>query len=119
MGFGHRIYKTRDPRADIYEVMAKYWCDKTGNQKLIDISKILCDVMMRERKLAPNVDFYSASFAYAIGLPILLFTPLFAASRSAGWVAQTLEQLENNVLIRPLMRYKGDIDRKYRPIDDR
>ncbi len=119
MGFGHRIYKTRDPRADIYEQMAKYWCAKTGNQKLIDISKILCEVMMRERKLSPNVDFYSASFAYAIGLPILLFTPLFAASRSAGWVAQTLEQLDNNVLIRPLMRYKGDIDRKYRPIDDR
>jgi citrate synthase len=119
MGFGHRIYKTRDPRADIYEVMAKYYCEKSGNQKLIEISKKMCEVMWRERKLSPNVDFYSASFAYAIGLPILLFTPLFAASRSAGWVSQTLEQLENNVLIRPLMRYMGDIDRKYRPIDDR
>ncbi|NMC06313.1 MAG: citrate synthase [Candidatus Lokiarchaeota archaeon] len=119
MGFGHRIYKTRDPRADIYEVMANYYCEKTGNQKLIEISKKMCEVMMRERKLSPNVDFYSASFSYAIGLPILLFTPLFAASRSAGWVAQTLEQLENNVLIRPLMRYQGDIDRKYRPLDDR
>nr|MDO8109542.1 citrate/2-methylcitrate synthase [Candidatus Sigynarchaeota archaeon] len=109
----------RDPRADIYEVMAKYWCDKTGNQKIMDIAKICCEVMWRERKLAPNVDFYSAPFAYAIGLPILLFTPLFAASRSAGWVAHTLEQLENNVLIRPLMKYQGDIDRKYRALDDR
>src|SRR5271157_81416 len=119
MGFGHRIYKTRDPRSDLYEEMASYWCQKTGNEKVMEIAKIIVDVMWRERHLPANVDFYSAPFAYAIGIPVLLFTPLFAASRSAGWVAHTIEQLENNVLIRPLMKYEGDIDRKYQALDDR
>ena len=75
--------------------------------------------MWREKQLRPNVDFYSASFAYAIGVPTLLFTPLFAASRAAGWVAHTIEQLEHNVLIRPLMKYQGDLNRKYVSLDNR
>jgi citrate synthase len=119
MGFGHRVYKTTDPRAEIYESLAKEWCHKTNNDKIIDIAQICVDVMWRERQLRPNVDFYSAAFAYAIGVPTLLFTPLFAASRAAGWVAHTIEQLEHNVLIRPLMKYQGDLNRKYVPLDDR
>ena len=120
MGFGHRVYnKVMDPRAKIYRDLSTYWCEKSGNQWLIEISDILEKVMEREKGLRPNVDFYSASFSYSIGLPILLFTPLFAASRSAGWVAHTIEQLENNVLIRPRLQFNGDLDRPYRPIDDR
>ncbi|MHA1684546.1 MAG: citrate/2-methylcitrate synthase [Promethearchaeota archaeon] len=119
MGFGHRVYKTLDPRAKIYRELSRHWCEKAGNLHLMEISKIMEVVMMREKNLYPNVDFYSASFLYSLGVPILLYTPLFAASRAAGWVAHTIEQLENNVLIRPLMRYRGDIDRKYQNIDDR
>lgn len=119
MGFGHRVYRHEDPRAVIYERLARQWCEKKGLQHLMEISDIIVKVMEREKHLSANVDFFSASFSYAIGLPILLFTPLFAASRSAGWVAHTIEQLENNVLIRPLMKYKGDLDRPYRPIDER
>ncbi|MHA1369918.1 MAG: citrate/2-methylcitrate synthase [Promethearchaeota archaeon] len=119
MGFGHRVYKTWDPRAIIYKELAREYCEKTGNHNLIEISNIIVDVMAREKNLKPNVDFYSASFLYSLGIPVLLYTPLFAASRSAGWVAHTIEQLENNKLIRPLMQYRGDINRKYVPIDDR
>ncbi|MBD3187099.1 citrate synthase [Candidatus Bathyarchaeota archaeon] len=119
MGFGHRVYKVMDPRAKIYKELSEEWCEREGNQHLLEISRIIEDMMMREKGLYPNVDFYSASFLYSVGVPILLYTPLFAASRAAGWVAHTIEQLENNKLIRPLMRYRGDIDRKYLPLDNR
>ncbi|MHA1794153.1 MAG: citrate/2-methylcitrate synthase [Promethearchaeota archaeon] len=119
MGFGHRVYRTMDPRARHYRKLAEKWCKATNNESLLEISRIIMDVMKREKNLNPNVDFYSASFLYALGVPTLLYTPLFAASRAAGWVAHTIEQLDNNKLIRPLMKYEGDIDRKYVSLDDR
>ncbi|MFX0100418.1 MAG: citrate/2-methylcitrate synthase [Candidatus Hodarchaeota archaeon] len=119
MGIGHRVYRTIDPRAVIFKKLAEEFCRKAGNEHLIEICDTIVDVMKREKNLSPNVDFYSAPFLYSVKVPVLLYTPLFAASRSAGWVAHTIEQLENNTLIRPLMVYKGDINRKYVPIDER
>jgi citrate synthase len=77
------------------------------------------EVMMREKKLNPNVDFYSASTYYALGIPTDLFTPIFASSRISGWTAHVLEQYENNRLIRPRAEYVGPRDMKYTPIGER
>ncbi len=120
MGFGHRIYKGPDPRAKDLHDMAKALADSNAEQaKWYAISKKLESAVWEKKKLNCNVDFYSASVLYTLGVPVDLFTPLFAISRMAGWTAHVLEQYNNNRLIRPVSQYTGSGPRAYVPIDGR
>ncbi|TMD52798.1 MAG: citrate synthase [Chloroflexi bacterium] len=120
MGFGHRVYKTEDPRATILRRHSEALGRQTDQLKWYEISREV-EKTMREDKpdLYPNVDFYSASVYYMMGIPIDQFTPIFAISRMAGWTAQLLEQYANNRLIRPESEYVGPPSLKYVPIDKR
>ncbi|MEQ1884231.1 MAG: citrate synthase [Bryobacteraceae bacterium] len=106
-GFGHRVYKTTDPRAASLKGMAKSLGESTGNQILYEISTQIEQYINENKKLNANVDFYSASTYYSLGIPVDLFTPIFAVSRMSGWTAHVLEQYRNNRLIRPRADYKG------------
>ena len=119
MGFGHRVYRTEDPRATHLRKMSGELAQRTGETKYYDMSRKMEEVVMREKQLNPNVDFYSATTYYAMGIPTDLFTPIFACSRISGWTAHILEQYENNRLIRPRAEYIGGMDLKYVPIDER
>ena len=109
-GFGHRVYRTEDPRATHLRVLSEELGKRTGHVKLFEISRSMEEEVKAEKKLNPNVDFYSASAYYSLGIPIDLFTPVFAVSRMAGWTAHVLEQYRNNRLIRPRAEYKGNPD---------
>jgi citrate synthase len=109
-GFGHRVYRTDDPRATHLRVMSEALGKSTGHEELYLISKRMEETVRGEKKLNPNVDFYSASTYYSLGIPIDLFTPIFAVSRMSGWTAHVLEQYHNNRLIRPRAEYKGNPD---------
>ena len=109
-GFGHRVYRTDDPRATHLRVMSEELGKSTGQEDLYLMSKRVEEVVRAEKKLNPNVDFYSASTYYSLGIPIDLFTPIFAVSRMSGWTAHVLEQYHNNRLIRPRAEYKGNPD---------
>ena len=119
MGFGHRVYRTEDPRATHLREMSRKLGERTGEKKWYEMSHKMEEVMIREKKLNPNVDFYSASTYYALGIPTDLFTPIFACSRITGWTAHVLEQYENNRLIRPRAEYVGPRGQKYVPINER
>jgi 2-methylcitrate synthase len=119
MGFGHRVYRTEDPRATHLREMSRQLGERTGEKKWYEMSRRMEEVMMEEKGLNPNVDFYSASTYYALGIPTDLFTPIFACSRIAGWTAHILEQYENNRLIRPRAEYVGPRGLKYVPIEER
>ena len=106
-GFGHRVYRTEDPRATHLRRMSRELGRRSGQPHWYDMSERIEAVVKSEKKLNPNVDFYSASTYHALGIPIPLFTPLFAVSRCAGWTAHVLEQLANNRLIRPRAEYTG------------
>ena len=119
-GFGHRIYKTTDPRAEQLRRIALELADATGNHKWVELSEKMREVMRRERpEIYVNVDFYSASVYYTLGIPIDLFTPIFAISRVAGWTAHVMEQLLDNRIVRPDSVYVGPKDQKYVPLDQR
>jgi citrate synthase len=109
-GFGHRVYRTDDPRATHLRVMSEELGKSTGHEELYLMSKRVEETVRGEKKLNPNVDFYSASTYYSLGIPIDLFTPIFAVSRMSGWTAHVLEQYHNNRLIRPRAEYKGNPD---------
>src|ERR1700733_10270056 len=109
-GFGHRVYRTEDPRATHLRVMSEELGKSTGQEDLYLMSKRVEETVRSEKKLNPNVDFYSASTYYSLGIPIDLFTPIFAVSRMSGWTAHVLEQYHNNRLIRPRAEYKGNPD---------
>jgi citrate synthase len=100
-GFGHRVYKTEDPRATHLRQMSRELGKRGGNTAWFDMSQRIEALVKGEKKLNPNVDFYSASTYYALGIPIDLYTPIFAVSRISGWSAHVLEQYANNRLIRP------------------
>ncbi len=106
-GFGHRVYHTEDPRATHLRRMSKELGERAGNTRWFDMSQRIEAVVKGEKKLNPNVDFYSASTYYTLGIPIDLFTPIFAVSRVSGWTAHCLEQYANNRLIRPRTDYIG------------
>ncbi len=106
-GFGHRVYHTTDPRAASLKGMAKDLGERTGHQILYEISTQIEKYIKDNKGLNANVDFYSASTYYSLGIPIDLFTPIFAVSRMSGWTAHVLEQYRNNRLIRPRADYKG------------
>jgi 2-methylcitrate synthase len=119
MGFGHRVYRTEDPRATHLRKMSQQLSLATGNIKWYEMSKKIEDFMIAEKKINANVDFYSASVYYTLGIPTDLFTLLFAMSRMAGWGAHILEQYHDNRLIRPREEYVGPQNQHYVPLDQR
>ncbi|HLI34384.1 MAG TPA: citrate/2-methylcitrate synthase, partial [Terriglobia bacterium] len=118
-GFGHRVYHTEDPRATVLRKMSEELGRRTGEPKWFEISRRVEEFMIREKKINANVDFYSASAYYVLGIPVELYTPVFAMSRISGWTAHVLEQYANNKLIRPLAEYTGAANLKYVPVDQR
>jgi citrate synthase len=109
-GFGHRVYRTEDPRASHLRMLSKELGKRTGQEKLYRLSSTMESTVKESKGLLPNVDFYSASAYYSLGIPVDLFTPIFAVSRMSGWTAHVLEQYRNNRLIRPRAEYKGKPD---------
>lgn len=107
MGIGHRVYRVLDPRAPHLQKMAIKLTEELGESKWIKMSERIAEIMRERKGLNANVDFYSATVYYSLGIPTDLFTPIFAISRAAGWTAQVLEQLETNRLYRPLTKYIG------------
>jgi citrate synthase len=119
MGIGHRVYKTLDPRAPHLKRMAQILSAKLGEPKWIQMSERIAELMLKEKNLHANVDFYSATVYYSLGIPTDLFTPIFAIARTAGWTAHVLEQLADNRLIRPQSQYSGPVGLKVVPIEER
>lgn len=122
MGFGHRVYKSKDPRASELMTLAKQLAEDTGNMDLYNKSHAIELVMEREyasKGIYPNVDFYSATTYHCIGLKLDLFTPMFVLARIAGWAGHVIEQLGDNRLFRPTTDYVGPHDAPYTPIDKR
>ncbi|WP_133127346.1 bifunctional 2-methylcitrate synthase/citrate synthase [Legionella nagasakiensis] len=119
MGFGHRVYKDCDPRSDIIKAWSKKLAQSQDDMLLYKISERIEEVMRREKKLFPNLDFYSASAYHYCGIPTPLFTPIFVMSRITGWSAHVFEQRADNRLIRPTSEYIGPDPRPYLAIDSR
>jgi citrate synthase len=119
-GFGHRVYRTEDPRATHLRRMSKDLGERARNPHWFEMSRRIEALVTGEKKLYPNVDFYSASTYYTLGIPIDLFTPIFAVSRVSGWTAHCLEQYKNNRLIRPRTDYIGPpFPQSFLPLDQR
>ncbi len=124
MGIGHAVYHTEDPRATYLRNMSEQIGKRQGDTKWFDISHrieeiVVEEMIKKEKPIRANVDFYSASTYYMLGIPVDLYTPIFAVSRISGWTAHVLEQFANNKLIRPRSEYLGEMDLKYVPIDQR
>ncbi len=118
-GFGHRVYKVFDPRAKHLKQMSKEWGERADNIKWFKMSEKIEDLMMKKKSLNANVDFYSASTYYAMGIPAEMFTVIFAVARTLGWTAHIIEQLADNRLMRPEALYVGRTDKKFIPIEAR
>jgi citrate synthase len=119
-GFGHRVYRTEDPRATHLRQMAHALGKRAGNTAWFDMSQRIEALVKGEKKLNANVDFYSASTYYTLGIPVDLYTPIFAVSRMSGWTAHVLEQYANNRLIRPRAEYTGPpYPQRFVPLDQR
>jgi citrate synthase len=119
-GFGHRVYNTEDPRATHLRRFSQSIGEKAGQPQWFTLSQRIEQVVKAEKNLNPNVDFYSASMFYSLGIPIDLYTPIFAVSRISGWTAHVLEQYANNRLIRPRTEYIGPAyPQQVLPLDQR
>jgi citrate synthase len=118
-GFGHRVYKTEDPRATHLREFSRELASRPGGGRWFEMSREIEELMRAEKGLHANVDLYSASTYYQLGIPPDLFTPIFAISRVTGWTAHVIEQLRNNRLIRPRSEYVGPRNLRYVPIDQR
>ncbi|HEX8557166.1 MAG TPA: citrate synthase [Pyrinomonadaceae bacterium] len=119
MGFGHRVYKTEDPRSVWLRKFSRELGEAKGETRWFEILERLRALMFERKKLYPNVDYYSGSAYYLMGIPLDLFTPIFAVSRVSGWTGHILEQYANNRLIRPRAEYIGPRGVAYTPIDER
>lgn len=119
MGIGHAVYKTEDPRATWLRKFSKQMAEKKGESKWFDMSQRIESLMLEKKGMHPNVDFYSASTYYLMGIALDMYTPIFAVSRISGWTGHILEQYGNNKLIRPRAEYIGARDQKYVPIGER
>ncbi|MCW5965933.1 MAG: citrate synthase [Bryobacterales bacterium] len=119
-GFGHRVYRTEDPRATHLRALAEQLSRAAGQQHLYAISRRIEDTVKSLKPIYPNVDFYSATAYYAMGIPVDMYTPIFGISRMSGYIAHVLEQYANNRLIRPRADYKGNPDgRAWLPLEAR
>jgi citrate synthase len=119
MGFGHREYKTGDIRATILKAYVRQLAEQANRMDLYQIQETMERVMLREKNLHPNVDFPAAVVYYLMGIPIPLYTPIFAAARIVGWTAHVMEQHDDNRLIRPRSDYVGPRDLPFVPLDQR
>jgi citrate synthase len=120
MGFGHRVYKrTIDPRVIYLRDMLHQLCMQSNDCHFYHLPVVVAATVRAKKGLHPNVDFFAAPLLYALGIPVDLFTPVFATSRIVGWTAHVMEQYENNRLLRPLSEYAGALDRPYIPIERR
>lgn len=119
MGFGHRVYRTVDPRAKHLQTMARSLAEETDSLYLYEWSEKITEVMKKEKGIDPNVDFYSATVYYSMGIKPDLFTCIFAMSRITGWTAHYIEQAANNRLIRPRQLYVGDKNLSWTPLEQR
>jgi citrate synthase len=119
MGIGHAVYKTEDPRATHLRKFSQEMGERTGNMKWYDMSRKIEQMMFDQKGMYPNVDFYSASTYYMMGIPLDQYTPIFAVSRISGWTGHILEQYANNKLIRPRAEYVGPRGQTYVPIGER
>ena len=119
MGFGHRVYKKQDSRAPIMRELARKTAERVGDKTLFPLSIKLEELVKREKKLFPNVDYHGAVFYYLIGLEPMIYTPIFAMSRMVGWTAHVIEQHANNRLIRPKCIYTGAKELRYKPVEER
>jgi len=118
-GFGHRVYNVKDPRAKILGERSKELGEAAGDLKWYEYSSSIEEYIMEDKGLAPNVDFYSSSTYYQMGIPIDLFTPIFVMSRVGGWTAHVIEQYEDNRIIRPRARYVGHESQEFVPLEER
>ncbi|MBV2114984.1 citrate synthase [Staphylococcus epidermidis] len=118
MGFGHRVYKDGDPRAKYLREMSRKITEETGQSELFEMSLAIEKRMKEEKGLIPNVDFFSATVYHSMNIPHDLFTPIFAVSRTSGWIAHILEQYRDNRIMRPRAKYIGEQNRKYVPIEE-
>ncbi|MBP1752604.1 MAG: prpC [Geobacteraceae bacterium] len=120
MGFGHRVYKEEpDPRSDLVRVWSKKLAESSGRRLLYEVSERIEQVMLREKRLYPNLDFYSASAYHLCGIPTVMFTPLFVFARICGWSAHVIEQRSAGRLIRPSADYVGPEPARFKPIEQR
>lgn len=119
MGFGHRVYKTMDPRARILRGMSKELSEETGHENLYEWSEAILKTMKDEKDIDPNVDFFSATVYYSMGIKPDLYTCIFAMSRVSGWTGHYIEQAENNRLIRPRALYVGEKNKEWVPVENR
>jgi citrate synthase len=119
MGFGHRVYRTEDPRTKHLKDIAEMLCQRTDNLAIYHKCKKIEDTVHKKKGIFPNVDFYAALVMNALGVPREFFTSFFASSRVTGWVAHVLEQYADAVLIRPTSKYTGKYGRKFVPMEKR
>ena len=124
MGFGHRVYRVLDPRAQVLKEVSRQLAEESGDSKWFEMSLEMERVMEREmekrgKQVRPNVDFFSASVYRMLGFPADMYTPIFAVARIAGWMAHLYEQYADNRLMRPRLAYTGPVGKQFVPLNER